>query len=363
MPLAEKLNYTKTQINKLKELTGETVLSSVVDNIKQNYGKSETTANEWKPEPDWWDIEKILEEDTEDYAQKVICLLTDELDDKATTNSVNGAEKYKLSDGQTIDGAGGAKNISNIFNTAQDKICSKGYKTRYIIFYSNANFGTIFMLPKNAIYTVFSGVKFSGKPFQGKNLLQAVKFIKNSSCTRTDAGSMFESCYNLQKIVGLDTSGMTNMSNMFSSCYSLKEIPFLNTENVTNMSNMFNRCYNIKEIPYLDTSKVTNMSSMFNGCCNLNKITNLDMKSVTNTNNMFLNCSSLIDIQNIQNVQNINSFGNSSYFNHATLLRLLKALVDLIGQTTQKLIVGSVNLAKLTEEEKAIPIEKNWTLA
>ena len=362
MSLAEKLNYTKTQVDELKELTGETVLSSVVDNIKQNYKKGGSTTNEWQPEPDWWDIEKILEEDTEDYTQKVICLISDELDDNATTNTVNGAEKYKLSDGQTIDGAGGAKNISNIFNTAQDKVCNKGYKTRYIIFYSNANFGTTFTLPKNVIYTVFSGVKFSGKPFQGKNLLQAVKLIKNSNYTGIDAGSTFESCYNLQKIMGFDTSGITSMSNMFSSCYSLREIPILNTKNVTNMSNMFNRCYNVKEIPYLDTSKVTNMSSMFNGCCNLNKITNLDMASVTNTSNMFISSNFLIDIQNIQNVQNINSFGNSNYFNHATLLRIINALVDLTGQTTQKITWGSTNLAKLTEEEKAIATEKNWTL-
>ena len=34
----------------------------------------------WKPHPDWFDIEKILEEDKEEYIGKVICLLKDDED-------------------------------------------------------------------------------------------------------------------------------------------------------------------------------------------------------------------------------------------------------------------------------------------
>ena len=37
-------------------------------------GGSDTSSTEWQPHPDWWDIKTILENDTRDYAYKVIYL-------------------------------------------------------------------------------------------------------------------------------------------------------------------------------------------------------------------------------------------------------------------------------------------------
>ena len=38
-------------------------------------GGTETT-EDWKPNPTWWDIKTILENDTRDYTYKLICLYT-----------------------------------------------------------------------------------------------------------------------------------------------------------------------------------------------------------------------------------------------------------------------------------------------
>ena len=324
MSIANKLEYLQETKNQIKTaITEKGVTISDTDTFRSYANKirsieagGTTSSDDWQPEPDWWDIETILENDTEDYAQKIICLLTDELDDGATTNTVQGGEKYKLSDGQVVEqSASSSLDITNKFDTTQDKVCNKGYKTRYIIYYRNSDFGSNITLPNNVIYVIFSGVKFSSTCFSSKRFLQAIKFVNDTKFTSI------------------------------------------------NMTNMFSNCYELKQIPNMDTSNVTSMSSMFLSCSNLKNILNLNMNKVTNANNMLANFNKLINIQNIYNIKVNISFSNSSYLNHSTLLRILNALVDLTDQTTQTLTLGSTNLAKLTDEEKAIATNKNWTLA
>jgi len=292
-----------------------------------------------------------------------------------------------LSDGQTIEcSATEIRDISTMFDTTKDKQCSKGYKTRYIIYYNNSDTNISIEIPKNAIYVIFSGVKFNTSPFSSKTYLQAVKCINNTQYNNTSANSMFNGCYMLQNVINLDTSNVTKMEDMFNDCYSLQNVMNLDTSNVTsmnsmfrgcytlknvskldtnnviNMGNMFNNCYTLQRIPNLDTNKVTNMSNMYNNCKSLHNITNLDTSSATNVNTIFANCYALINIDNISNIS-ISLTVSSSRLNHKTLVKILNALVDLTETTSQKLTLNSTNLAKLTDEEKAIAIEKNWTLA
>jgi hypothetical protein len=42
---------------------------------------------------------------------------------------------------------------------------------------------------------------------------------------------------------------------------------------------------------------------------------------------------------------------------------MLEALADRTGQTAKTLTMGATNLAKLTDGQKAIATNKNWTLA
>jgi len=422
MAIADKLAYLQESKKQIKNAIIEKGVSvedtdsfrsyaNKIGQIKGTGGSTLPETEEWQPQSDWWDIEKILEEDTEEYTMKIICLLTDELDDKVTTNTVKGGEKYKLSDGQVIEQSATTNlNITNLFDTSKDKECSKGYKTRYIIFYSKANTMSI-TLPDNVIYTIFSGVKFSSSPFANKSFLQSIKFINNSEFTSksmnsmfsncyslrsvsnldignvismnhtffncyllqnvpeldtrnvTSMNSIFTNCYSLRSVSNLDTSNITDMSSMFSGCYALKKVPNLDTANVTNMSNMFSSCYSLENVPNLDSSNVTSMSNIFSSCYSLKNIPNLDTTNVTSMSNIFSGCHLLIDIKGITKIGLTMSFSSSLLLNHKSLLKILNALIDLTGNDTQKLTLGSKNLVKLTDEEKAIATEKNWTLA
>ena len=235
----------------------------------------------------------------------------------------------------------------------------------------------------------------------------------------------FAGCTNLTNIPNINTSKVTNMRMIFSGCTKIKTIPILNTEKVTNMQGMFTECTSLIEIPELDTNNVTDMSSMFSYCKNLktiptmntNKVTTmsmmfynsgittipeLDTSNVTSVYNMFYSCSDLITIPklNFENVNNVSgvlygasnvvniggfenlgkayltnksanysNYGlvltNCSKLTHDSLMNIINNLYDIKtkGCKEQRLQLGPTNLAKLTEEEKQIAINKGWNVS
>ena len=157
-------------------------------------------------------------------------------------------------------------------------------------------------------------------------------FFEAGGKCRGSTATSFEGCWQYD-----DTANVTSMDNMFVSCNSIITVPLFDTSNVTNMSYMFNTCLNLTSVPLFDTSNVTNMS------------------------NMFSNCSSLEAIHMI----NINANLDISSSTKFTREALVEVIGNLKAQTsgTKTLTMGSTNLAKLTEEDKAIATNKGWTLA
>lgn len=194
--------------------------------------------------------------------------------------------------------------------------------------------------------------------YNGTRLDSVLKGLDTSKVTNMH--SMFEGCINLTTIPLLDTSSVTTMANMFSNCFRLTSIPQLDTSSVTNMNYMFENCNSITTIPLLDTSKVTNMSSMFYNCNSLTTIPQLDTNSVTKMGNMFSSCSNLKEIHMTGMKVSFN-ISASTNFTESALVEILNNLATVTS--TQTLTMGSTNLAKLTDEEKAIATNKGWTLA
>lgn len=157
-----------------------------------------------------------------------------------------------------------------------------------------------------------------------------------------------------------DTENVTTMGNMFKECTRLTSIPQLNTSKVDNMNNMFNYCLSLEFIPLLDTSNVTNMTSMFFACGVLTTVPQLDTSKVTNMNNIFAGCSSLKSILMTNIGVNLN-ISASTLFEREDLVTILNNLKTVT--TTKTLKMGATNLAKLTDEDKAIATNKGWTLA
>ena len=194
--------------------------------------------------------------------------------------------------------------------------------------------------------------------FKSCSSLTTIPLLVTSSVTYMS--SMFEGCSKINALPLFDTSNVTNMQCMFQYCNELNSIPQLNTSKVNFMKYMFQACYKLTTIPQLDTSNVTNMDSMFWGCSSLATIPQLDVSKVTSMSNMFKNCTSLKSILMTGMKVSFN-ISDSTLFEESDLVTIINNLATVAS--TQTLTMGSTNLAKLTDEEKAIATNKGWTLA
>ena len=176
----------------------------------------------------------------------------------------------------------------------------------------------------------------------------------------TNMGYMFSNCSRLTSVPAMDTSKVTNMTYMFYYCSSLTSIPSMDTSKVTNMSTMFGACSSLTSIPSMDTSKVTDMSSMFGACSSLTSIPSMDTSKVTDMGYMFSNCSNLESIH-MHGTKVSFDISASTKFTREALVEILNNLATVT--TSPTLTMGSRNLAKLTDADKAIATGKGWKLA
>lgn len=171
---------------------------------------------------------------------------------------------------------------------------------------------------------------------------------------------MFYGCTSLTSVPLFDTSKSTNMNGMFFQCYALTSVPLFDTSKVTDMYSMFFQCYALTSVPLFDTSKVTSMYAMFYGCSSLTLIPAFNTSNVTNMGYMLYGCSSLTEIH-MTGMKVSFDISASTKFTREALVEILNNLATITS--TQTLTMGATNLAKLTNEDKAIATNKGWTLA
>ena len=216
----------------------------------------------------------------------------------------------------------------------------------------------------------------------------------------TNMSRMFHMCNRLTSldVSNFNTSNVTDMSNMFYNCNSLKtlDVSNFNTSNVTNMNNMFYNCYDLKtlDVSNWDTSNVTDIGNMFYYCSSLTSldVNNWDTSKVTTMGYAFQRCTGLtsLDLSNwdgskVTSSSGFRLFGASTNdmpqltdfkapkniganfdvsqcpnLTHDSLMSIINNLVQVSSSKT--LTLGATNLAKLSDEEKAIATNKGWTL-
>lgn len=140
--------------------------------------------------------------------------------------------------------------------------------------------------------------------------------------------------------VTLDTSECAEMSGMFYSAYT-SDFPEIVVAKKTSLAQMFYNC------PYLEEITIT----IYEDC-------------VTSFANTFYYCPKLKRL-NLNGVIDCTGFDvrYSTELEHDSLVNILNKLKNFAGSgKTYTVILGTTNLAKLTDVEKAIATEKGWTL-
>lgn len=125
---------------------------------------------------------------------------------------------------------------------------------------------------------------------------------------------------------------------------------------VKSMSETFNYCSQLRTLPLMDLTQCTRFSVI--GCNSLESIPAYDLSNITS-----------INISNLYKLAEFHATGMKVSFNISSSTNFTKeALVEILNNlatvtTTQTLTMGATNLAKLTDEDKAIATNKGWTLA
>lgn len=127
---------------------------------------------------------------------------------------------------------------------------------------------------------------------------------------------------------------------------------------------MFYDCKSLITAPEMDTSNVCGDKGIgtFIYCYSLATIPEYDFRNFTTTDKCFYGCGSLTNVGGFVGLKVSTDFSSSSLLTHDSLMNIINKAAD-VNKNPQTLTFGATNLAKLTDEEKAIAINKGWTLA
>ena len=172
---------------------------------------------------------------------------------------------------------------------------------------------------------------------------------------------MFSYCRKLKKIPDLNmNSGSKAMMYMFNYCESIETLPMIDTSNAWTLENFCSYCKNLKTIPELNLTGVRKLDGAFYNCNSLQSIPHIDAGSIDSFYNTFYGCSSISSFK-MYNIKADLNLSGSNMFTRESLVEILNNLSTVTS--TKTLTIGSTNLAKLTDEDKAIATNKGWTLA
>ena len=147
----------------------------------------------------------------------------------------------------------------------------------------------------------------------------------------------------------------------FNACTKLTSVTLSDSITIIGVT-AFNFCSSLESINIPD-GVIEIRDNAFYGCTSLSDMT------ISNTvaklgKSVFINCLNLTNVT-LGSGFNCNGLdlSPSTKYSVDTLVAMLTALSDRTGQTAYTLTLGATNLAKLSDEQKAIATDKNWTLA
>jgi surface protein len=152
------------------------------------------------------------------------------------------------------------------------------------------------------------------------------------------------------------------MSGMFNSCKSLMDININHfiTDNVTTMASLFTGCSCNIEFTNKNTNKVKSVFAMFNVYYGESvNLSGMSLKSSTNNDSFITVAHNLVDFVAPHDIcEDINITADN-----LTVESLMSIINNLADVTKPKVLeIGANNISKLTDEQIAIAINKNWTV-
>lgn len=221
--------------------------------------------------------------------------------------------------------------------------------------------------------------------YNGKSTVTKFKYFQfDSTSATTDFEDAWKGCSSLTEFPLIDTSKGINFENAWEGCSSLTSFPLINTAKGTTFYQAWYGCSSLKEFPSLDLHNGTRFANAWMYCSSLTEFSTLDLSAGTNFNNAWYRCSALTSIGQLDMHNGTDFYGAWGYCSALTNLGgfgaisadidlspctklTVESLMNVINQaatvTGKTMTLGSDNLAKLSDEQKAVATSKGWTLA
>jgi hypothetical protein len=200
--------------------------------------------------------------------------------------------------------------------------------------------------------------------------------------------STFLNCRNLRYInidFSKNTKAIYYFTDTFAGCTLLNNIQLkLSTHYNLSLEGIFRECSSLSTVSEINTSSVLNFKNAFYFCCSLYKLCELNAKNTVVITLMFYKCYLLTEFGGLKDLGKAFIIETEHYDNytldlsysnlltHDSLMNVINKLYDLNltydvanGGTLyrQSLVLGSTNLAKLTDEEIKIATDKGWDVS
>ena len=217
----------------------------------------------------------------------------------------------------------------------QQKVYEAGKKTEYDAFWD------VVWRNRSNFNSAFCGYGWTDKTF---------KPPENTTKKPSSSDSMFYRC----QITDLE--GLLAERNVV-----------IDTSNSAYIDNFYAQS-SVTHVPELSAKKAYSCSGIFNSCTNLVSVRKLICKEDGSLSfwNAFAGCANLEYIRFEGKIGKDPALSSCQKLSHDSLMSVLGALMDYSADTSGTSWVctlGTTNLGKLTDEEKAIATEKGWTLA
>lgn len=258
-------------------------------------------------------------------------------------------------------------NKSDAKNVDLTMISPKNETSLEELFYKNTNL--IHINASNWDTTNITSLKFT---FGEMKNIESVDLSDWNVSNVTTFYALFDACANLQTIdvSKWNTSSATNMGWMFNN-NDLKtlDVSNFNTSKVTDMFAIFSGCHSLTrlDVSNFNTSNVLDFGRAFsywNNVCEELNISRLDLSKCTSIDDAF--CSTNFKVIRSDELKfpdiDMKTIGlhSSTALTVDSIVGLLNALPP--SDKGYSFQIGSVNIAKLSDEQKAIATNKGWTL-
>ena len=190
----------------------------------------------------------------------------------------------------------------------------------------------------------------------------------------TEVRYVFFDCKNLTYVENLTISNAKTICGLFFGCTSLESVTNLTLGGApTDCRDMFSDCTSLNSITGMSLpSTVTSASNMFgsrNYPCGKGElvIKSVNLSNISSTDTVFFLSNDVtsadIRFEGVIICDILENFKQKSVLTITSLISILNCLENRKGLTPKTLSLGSINIAKLNETQKAIALNKNWTLS